>query len=65
MGLGRVLPPLSNSWITFLIWLYIALNRIPNIDCYCAGAVPKVQGLGNIGIMEKKIDTTTMGLYRV
>ena len=35
-----VLPPLSNSWITTLIWLYIALNRTPYIDCYWVGAVP-------------------------
>ena len=35
-----VLPPLSNSWIIILIWLYIALNRTPNIDCYWVGAVP-------------------------
>ena len=35
-------PPLSNSWIIIIIWLYIALNRTPNIDCYWVGAVPKV-----------------------
>ena len=35
-----VLPPLSNSWIISIIWLYIALNRTPNIDCYWGGAVP-------------------------
>ena len=28
---------LSNSWIIIIIWLYIALNRTPNIDCYCVG----------------------------
>ena len=41
---GWVLPPLSNSWIIFIIWLYIALNRTPNVDCYWGGgggAVPK------------------------
>ena len=32
---------LSNSWIISKIWLYIALNRTPNIDCYWVGAVPK------------------------
>ena len=37
-----VLPRLSNSWITSIIWLYIALNRTRNIDCYWVGAVPKV-----------------------
>ena len=37
-----VLPPLSNGWIIIVIWLYIALNRTPNIDCYWVGAVPKV-----------------------
>ena len=31
---GWVLPPLRNSWIILMIWLYIALNRTPNIDCY-------------------------------
>ena len=40
-GLGWVLPPLSNSWIISIIWLYIALKRTPNIDRYWAGAVPK------------------------
>ena len=35
-----VLPPLSNSWIIIVIWLYIALNRALNIDCYWVGAVP-------------------------
>ena len=40
---GWVLPPLSNSWmILSMIWLYIALNRTPSIDCYWVGAVPKV-----------------------
>ena len=32
-----VLPPLSNSWIIIIIWLYIALHRTPNIDCYWGG----------------------------
>ena len=32
-----VLPPLSNSWIILIIWLYIALNRTPNMDCYWGG----------------------------
>ena len=36
------LPSLSNSWIIIIIWLYIALDRTPNIDCYWVGAVPKV-----------------------
>ena len=36
-----VLPPFSHSWIIIIIWLYIALNRTPNIDCYWGGAVPK------------------------
>ena len=43
-GFGWVLPPLSNSWIITIIWLYIALTRTPNIDCYWVGAVPKVLG---------------------
>ena len=41
-GLGWVLPPLSNSWIILIVWLYIALNRTPSIDCYWGGAVPRV-----------------------
>ena len=36
-----ILPPLSNSWILFIIWRYKALNNSPIIDCYCMGAVPK------------------------
>ena len=40
-GIGSVLPPLSNSWIITIIWLYIALDRTPNIDCYWGEAVPK------------------------
>ena len=36
-----VLPHLSNSWIMAIIWLYIALNSTPDIDCYWLGAVPK------------------------
>ena len=39
---GWVLPPLSSSGIISTIWLYIALNRTPNIDCYWVGAVPKL-----------------------
>ena len=37
-----VLPPLSNSWIINIIWLYIALDRTPNMDCYWVGAVPNL-----------------------
>ena len=40
-----VLPPLRNSWITIIIWLYIALHRTPNVDSYWEGAVPKVDFL--------------------
>ena len=32
-----VLPPLSDRRIISMIWLYIALNRTPNIDCYWGG----------------------------
>ena len=28
-----------------MIWVYIALNRTPNIDCYWVGAVPNVDSL--------------------
>ena len=41
-GLGWILPPPIDSWIMIIIWLYIAFNRTPNIDCYWVGAVPKV-----------------------
>ena len=44
-----VLPPLSNSWIISTIWLYIALNGTPNIDCYWWGQYPNYKidkGLG-------------------
>ena len=37
-----VLPPLSNSWIMNIIWLYKALNRNPNMNCYRGGGVPKI-----------------------
>ena len=40
--MGWVLPPLSNSWIIDIVWLYIALNRTPNMDCYWVGAVPNI-----------------------
>ena len=41
-----VLPPLSNSWIIFIISFYIAFNRTLSIDCYWVGAVPKLyQGI--------------------
>ena len=43
-----ILPPLSNSWIIIIIWLYIAFNRTPNIDCYWVGAVPNLN-LGKYG----------------
>ena len=33
--------PFINSWIILIIWLYIALNRTPDIDCDWVGAVPK------------------------
>ena len=40
---ASVLNPLSNSWIIIIIWLYIALDRTPNIDCYWGGgAVPNL-----------------------
>ena len=34
--------PLGNSWIIIRTWLYIALNRTPNIDCFWVGAVPNL-----------------------
>ena len=44
LGLGWVLPPLSNSWIMSIIQLYIALSRTPNIDCYW-GVLLRAMGL--------------------
>ena len=41
-GITWVLPPLSNSWIIIIVWLYIALNRTLNIDCYWVAAVPNI-----------------------
>ena len=41
-----VLPPLSNSWIIRIVWLYIALNKTPHINCYWVGAVPKLRVWG-------------------
>ena len=41
--LGTALPPLSNSRIISKIWLFIALNRTPNIDCYWGGSTQCIQ----------------------
>ena len=41
----------------FIIWLYIALNRTPNIDCYWVGAVPKVKDI--IPVMLHQMETHT------
>ena len=38
--IGWVLPPLSNSWILTITWLYIARTRTPNIDCYWVEQYP-------------------------
>ena len=56
-----VLPPLSNSWIIVIIWLYIAFNGTPNIDCYWVGAVPNlnpnyVHLLGSLPCKDPKWD---------
>ena len=40
-GLYGVLPPLSNSWIIFIVYVYIVPNMTPSIDCYWVGAVSK------------------------
>ena len=37
-----VVPPVSNSWIITKMWVYVALNRTHNIDCYWGGAVPNL-----------------------
>ena len=49
MGLGWVLPPLSNSWIINILWLYIAVNRTLNIDFY-GGRGGSTQGFGVYGL---------------
>ena len=38
-------PPQQQLDKEFIIGLYIALNRTPNIDCYWVGAVPKFKVL--------------------
>ena len=63
-----VLPPLSNSWIITIIWLYMALNRTPNIDCYWVETVPKsyhnlVLGVPSIGYHPSSCSTmSALGL---
>ena len=42
--------PLSNSWLVNITWLYIALDRTPNIYCYWVGAVPKAWGCSVLGV---------------
>ena len=41
--------PLSNIWIISIIWLYIILNRTPNIDCYGGGRGGEGGGRGGEG----------------
>ena len=36
-----------------IIWLYIALHRTPNLDCYWVGAVPKFCILLEAGFLEQ------------
>ena len=43
-------PPLSNSWIISIICLYIALKRIPNMDCYWVGGGGGQYPIYNIGV---------------
>ena len=47
-SIGWVLPPRSNSWIINVIWLYIALNRTPTIDCYWGGSTQSRGGLDDL-----------------
>ena len=49
MGYILGTPPLSNSWIVSIIWVYIALNRTPNIDCYWGGSTQAISGLAGNG----------------
>ena len=37
-----VLPPLSNSWITVIIWLYLALSRTPSHILLLGGGTTQV-----------------------
>ena len=46
----------TNSWIIIIIWVYITLNRTPNIDCYWVGAVPN---LWYSPLTTRKIDVLT------
>ena len=45
-----VLPPLSSSWIIIIIWLYIALNRTPNVDCYWGGCTQLIYFTQHVGL---------------
>ena len=46
--LAWVLPLLTNNWIISTIWLYIALNRTPNIDCYWGGGSTQPLASGGV-----------------
>ena len=39
MGFRLGTAPLRKNWIISILWLYIALNRTPNLDCYWVGTV--------------------------
>ena len=51
--LGWILPPLRNSWTINIIWLYLALNRTPNMDCYWGGSAQVLGFLSCIGFLMK------------
>ena len=70
MGMQRMTPlitwktrwnsPLTNSWIIIVIWLYLALNRTPNIDCYLAGSTQYV-GFLALGFRDVNRDAHCLG----
>ena len=51
-ALGWVQCPLSNSWTIFIIWLYIALKRTPNKDCYWGRGSTQALGEGAPTILD-------------
>ena len=54
-----------------MIWLYIARNRTPNIDCYWVGAVPKIHethtrfGFQSCRVSLKSVDKLALYLTKM
>ena len=58
-------PPRS-SWIMIILWVYIALNRTPNIDCYWGGGtVPKLYVSELTFGSRSRINSTVCNIRRV